>query len=122
MTQPIVLVLGMHRSGTSLVAQVLAAHGFVTGTRVIGASDSNARGHLEDRVVVRINKRLLLHAGGSWDAPPAFPDGWLEAPFVQRQAAQARRHADRLRQGEARAFLKDPRCCLTLPFWRATLG
>jgi len=46
-TRPLVIT-GMHRSGTSLVASLFAGAGVNVGTRLIGASRGNDRGHWED--------------------------------------------------------------------------
>jgi len=66
-----VIVLGMHRSGTSMVAGVLSKLGVNMGQALVGKSWSNPLGHFEDRDFVELNKRILEAAGGSWDAPPS---------------------------------------------------
>ena len=55
----IVAILGMHRSGTSLVGQMLHAMGVPMGSNLVVANEYNERGYYEDNVVVRIHDKLL---------------------------------------------------------------
>jgi hypothetical protein len=48
MPNKVVCILGMHRSGTSLLAQWLSACGLHLGHRLMGAKPSNIHGHFED--------------------------------------------------------------------------
>jgi hypothetical protein len=117
-----VCVLGMHRSGSSLVTELLVANGFSAGSNLIGASGSNPDGHYEDRFLVQMSKRLLLSMGGTWDRPPAFPVGWMDDPRVRRWREQTRDYLAAMPdQGRGRVF-KDPRACLLLPFFQAAAG
>jgi hypothetical protein len=112
----------MHRSGTSLVAEILAANGLATGRRRVGWSRHNPHGHFEDRFVLNVNKKLLRHFGGAWDDPPALPDGWLDDPYVGSLSNAAAAYGRSLIEAQGRFFFKDPRACLLLPFWRRAFG
>ncbi len=103
-----VLVLGMHRSGTSCVAGMLAAHGIAPVGSVVRNWD-NARGHFEATAAVRLNEAVLAHSGGHWLSPPAALC-WTETHAAERDALLA----------VPGSLLKDPRTLLTLPFWRAS--
>jgi hypothetical protein len=65
------VVLGMHRSATSLAAQGLAKSGIFMGDRLLGTHESNPYGHWEDVDFIHFNDKLLSMAGGSWDDPPS---------------------------------------------------
>lgn len=65
-----IVVLGMHRSGTSMMGAILEKLGVNMGEEKLGASSSNPIGHFEDVIFVNINNRILEDAGGSWDEPP----------------------------------------------------
>lgn len=121
-TPRIVCILGMHRSGSSLAAQVLRGNGFRTGRSQVRRSRFNPEGHLEDRYVVRTNKKLLLRFGGAWDRPPQLPRGWLDDRHVEDLSRQARRYRDRELGGERPYFFKDPRSSLLIPFWHGVFG
>lgn len=62
-----VIILGMHRSGTSIIAGVLHTLGVYMGNKFIGAHWSNLLGHFENIEFVRLNDKILKNAGGSWD-------------------------------------------------------
>ncbi|MHA7816235.1 MAG: glycosyltransferase [Pseudohaliea sp.] len=109
-----VLVLGMHRSGTSLVARVLAEAGLYAGLPgdMLAAQADNPLGFFERRDLVAANDALLAEREASWFDPPADPlRGDVPAvATVQRALAEGV-------PAEAGTFLKDPRLCLTWPAW-----
>jgi hypothetical protein len=67
-----VVVLGMHRSGTSMTSAILEKLGINMGEETLGAVETNPIGHFEDKIFLDLNKRILNDAGGSWDNPPNY--------------------------------------------------
>jgi len=65
----IFVVLGMHRSATSLVAKGLKENGVNIGERLMGAGQFNKWGHFEDLDFVDMNERILRENRISWDKP-----------------------------------------------------
>ena len=65
-----VVILGMHRSGTSMIAGILDCLGVDLGEDQPGKQWSNPLGHFEDADFLSLNKNILASAGGSWDHPP----------------------------------------------------
>jgi hypothetical protein len=120
-SRTILFVLGMHRSGTSALCAALAACGASFGNQLIDAmAGVNDEGFWEDAGVVAVNEGLLALTDSSWYAPAPDIAGtdWTDARFdsVRQQATGL------LRAGFGDAALqavKDPRLCLTLPFWLA---
>ena len=107
-----IVVLGMHRSGTSCLAGMLAAGGLASAGDAVRNWD-NARGHHEMLDVVRLDEAVLAYSGAHWLSPPREVR-WTD------EHAEAR---DRLLRGRVDgrpALLKDPRMLLVLPFWRAS--
>lgn len=117
-----VLVLGMHRSGTSALTRVLNLLGLDAGRDVLmGASESNPTGHWEVERLTSFNDTLLADLGGRWSAPPATDP---EAQVVLAAGPRGEEAASLLAEaftGSAWVW-KDPRVCLLLPFWREVLG
>ena len=120
-TTQLLFVLGVHRSGTSALCAALAAAGASFGNQLIDAmAGVNDEGFWEDAGVVAVNEQLLALVDSSWFAPQASiaHTDWTAARFQP-----AREEAERiLRAGFGDAPLqavKDPRLCLTLPFWLA---
>ena len=117
-----VIVLGMHRSGTSAMTGALHQLGLSVGDpdALIDASVHNPRGHWEVKSLVFLNEMLLHELGGSWASPPAANRADLEALADSdwRSGAHA---AHRTRLPDEPWVWKDPRLCLLLGFWQAVL-
>jgi hypothetical protein len=97
-----VLVVGMHRSGTSAVARLLDLLGVSAGAA--GRAD--------------LDERLLEARAGNWCGVPEGTS-W-EGPDLDPVLADARAAAAAASGGGSWTW-KDPRLCLTLPFWRRAL-
>lgn len=123
MTSAGIVVLGMHRSGTSSVTRVLNLLGASLGADddLMHAAD-NPRGHWESTELVDANDRVLAAHGGSWRSPPPLATGWerggaAETLLPDLAETFARVYAD----APSPWVWKDPRTCLTLPLWRRVL-
>ncbi len=121
--QQIICILGMHRSGTSLVSKILNILGIYLGpeAHIMQPGPHNPKGHWEHNMLTALNDEILARFGGSWHEVPVFPPGWETSPELAdlRQRARAI-----LQEDFATAELwgwKDPRNCLTLPFWQRLL-
>ena len=117
-TRQVVVVLGMHRSGTSVVTKSLELLGVSLGTRLFGARSDNPKGFWEDRDVVEIDDSLLACVGASWNTLIADPLRYLSEDTRSGVMATA---VDLLCSRVSEFGLwgfKDPRCCRLIPFWR----
>ena len=117
-----VAITGMHRSGTSLVAALLQAHGLWLGApdQLLGATAHNPEGHFENLRVSAVNDAVLELHGGSWDRVPELPPGWLDEPRVAALLAEA---TDLVAGFPSRPWgFKDPRTSLLVDFWRRAAG
>ena len=67
-----VVILGMHRSGTSAVAGFLAKAGFFAGedADLLEAAEDNPKGFFERADVNALNDNFLAELDGAWDRPP----------------------------------------------------
>jgi hypothetical protein len=112
----LVVVLGMHRSGTSCVTQVLQQAGLYLGTDLMSQpSADNLGGHWETWEAVRINDRILQLSGGAWDRLPPTPRGDDETAVRIRQFLNAL-------TVRPVAGWKDPRTTFTFPVWQPHLS
>nr|WP_169618091.1 sulfotransferase family protein [Ruegeria sp. PR1b] len=112
-----VVVLGMHRSGTSALAGVLARLGCALPEQIMPANDFNPKGFYESLGAYNLNDGLLRleHADWTWWRPLALD--WLDSKIGQQELD---RGTTMLAQeyGDAPLFvLKDPRICILLPYW-----
>ena len=112
------LVLGMHRSGTSAVTQLLGLAGAELPANVMPGDEHNAKGYFEPWRIAMFNDERLRAAGGAWDDPFGFPF----RPLPRREERQWLVRAEALLEeeyGRARfPLLKDPRITVLMPFWR----
>jgi hypothetical protein len=111
------MVVGMHRSGTSAVAEVLSKLGLDVGTGTeFELETGNARGLFEWRETVEFNNAWLGRYESAWWSPPRLGvNDWREVDL--RQLAASRRQLPYF-AGEMRNwFVKDPRISLLIPLW-----
>jgi hypothetical protein len=131
-----VLVAGMHRSGTSLVASLLHRSGCRMGEELLPADAHNRPGYFEDLAFLDLNRRMLAatvaadrpgHADWGWteDMEPSGIDaGRLEAFVDEAEDLVARRGLRAASVGGAARGgwgWKDPRTSVLLDFWDARL-
>ena len=125
--RPPVIIIGMHRSGTSMLSQALEQAGLFLGWRQLA-------GHQEAQFFLRLNMWLMLQASAGWEAPEAVRYV-AERPDARAAVDEYLRFS--LRSPRAVSFLgaaryakyrsvesldepwgwKDPRTTFTLPFW-----
>lgn len=109
----IVLILGMHRSGTSSVAELVAKAGYeVPGDPLPFAEEVNARGFWESQQVVDFNERILSEAGLSWFS--------MQSSLIDISEPLYREILEWLKQQiqcSPHLVIKDPRINILLPIW-----
>jgi hypothetical protein len=117
-----IVVLGMHRSGTSSIVNLLSHLGFKGPMDPMKPKPDNPEGFGESLGITRLDDLLLYRLGGAWQCPPLsasleFDDpDWIERGRAAFTTAFGSRN-------EAHGWvLKDPRISLLLPFWRRVLG
>ena len=117
-----ILVLGMHRSGTSMLAGTIAALGSARPKKPLRADRNNPRGYWESTPLNFANDELLTAAASSWhDWRPLDPQ-WLQSLAAERhhhkiKAILASEYGD-----ELLFFVKDPRICRFVPFMSSILA
>ena len=115
----LVLVLGMHRSGTSAIAGALPCLGVSLGNRSSWSGPDNPNFH-EDLDILAIDELLLDRFGAKWDSPTVdvLTHAWAATDI--KAAATIAVHT-KLMQFPLLA-IKEPRMCRLLPFWRPVLA
>lgn len=116
------IVLGMHRSGTSVLARLLNLMGAYFGPEGIstGANDENPKGFWERRDVRMLNDSVLHAMGCDWNRVRDFNAADLPEPVIAdffKSASKLVLEMDAHRPW----LLKEPRLCLLLPLWRKVL-
>jgi 2-polyprenyl-3-methyl-5-hydroxy-6-metoxy-1,4-benzoquinol methylase len=121
-----ICVIGMGRSGTSLVANLIAELGVTVGPRtdLLGPSPKgeNPRGYWEQRAIRELNDEILGHLGGGWyDVVDPAP-GWELDTDLDELYARAKDILAELFAGASAWAFKDPRVSITFPFWQRLIG
>jgi hypothetical protein len=118
MDKPII-ILGMHRSGTSLLAEMVHRWGAYGGDQqdLMPSDEENRRGYWEYLPLVQFNEALLASEEANWFVPPYDMD------LFQRKTCDPkyRDKACALIAGMSKKgpawYWKDPRLGILLPFW-----
>lgn len=112
------IVLGVHRSGTSVLTETAAHLGlFAGGQDDLDAGDQwNERGYWEHRAVRSIDEELLELTSADWRAVSSFDPGAIPDEVRCPLEARAREVVARLDE-HTPWIVKDPRLCVLLPFW-----
>jgi hypothetical protein len=115
------LVLGMHRSGTSAMTQLLALAGANLPQNVMPGDEHNAKGYFEPWKIAIFDDERLRAAGTAWDDVFVFPFRALsagdEGEWLERAKQLFREEYRDLRY----PLLKDPRVSILTPLWRRAL-
>ena len=114
--QTVVVITGMHRSGTSLTTSLLQSAGVFIGDRLLGSDPGNPRGHFEDLDFLEFHQQLLRSQGLS-------DEGWMDnrgKPISKADVTSAQNLIAQRKDYQLWGW-KDPRTCLFLDFWSQLL-
>jgi hypothetical protein len=118
----VILVLGMHRSGTSAAAGFMVKLGGAQPKTLLPADDGNERGYFESQALMTFHDELLASAGSSWSDWRQFNPAWYQSPTATTFRKRAKQLFKEEFDGEPLAVLKDPRVCRFVPFWLKVLA
>ncbi len=117
----ILLILGMHRSGTSVLAGTCRLLGAELGDSMMAAAGDNVMGFWEHAEIVRIHDTMLERLGFAWDDVRALPEKWWTYEVIQPERQALLKVLKRDFSGTELACVKDPRLCRLLPLWQDLL-
>lgn len=112
-----VVVLGMHRSGTSALCGALDLIGVDFGQHLMPATDANEKGHWEHEEIVRAHDSLLSSLGSWWDDDEPLPSDWVEREITREARSRLLGILERDFAQMPLFGIKDPRMCRLLPLW-----
>jgi len=112
----LIVVVGMHRSGTSATAGVVEILGGKVGNKMV-PTKFNPKGYFENRDFYRVNDKILASHKASWDNVHRLTTekilntaGVLKEELKVLLMKNIRQHSPFL--------LKDPRICVLYPLYR----
>lgn len=115
----IILVLGMHRSATSMTTEILSSYGLYVGNSedLWEPAQDNQRGYFENKYAVQLNDKILYEHGMHWAT--------VEKKFINDVRTNYTNEIDDIlknmlkkAQEKQVLLLKDPRMCLVEPVWK----
>lgn len=115
-----VVVLGMHRSGTSVLAGLVSMQGYYLGASEMPKREDNPKGFYENFKIYQLNQSILLDHDTSWD-DYSFKMSQINPEDLYRYETKAREIIKREFGPVKRIFIKDPRMCLLFPLWEKVL-
>ena len=112
------VILGMHRSGASVLSGCLHLLGANLGGSLMSANQPNQSGYFDNQDIVLIHDILLRDLKCRWDMVGSLPKDWHKS----EAAAQAKEKIGRLLDREfthSRLWvISDPRLCRMMPLWQ----
>lgn len=119
-----IIVLGMHRSGTSLVAELIDKCGAFGNDEFLPADYRNPQGYWEYAPLVHFNRRLLASVRSQSFVPPSDQDERTlrERASLSPWKSEATQLISAMEVGERGWYWKDPRLAVMLPFWQQFWG
>lgn len=112
------VVLGMHRSGTSLLTGLLSQVGVNMGRRLYAPQQGvNEKGFWEHEDIVDTHDELLLALNSQWDDLLPLADQWWERDSAQLFIKKLTKYVQRDFHNTPVWAIKDPRMCRLLPLW-----
>ena len=121
MARHAIVVLGMHRSGTSALAGTLVCLGATPPRTLMPPAEENPKGFWESSAVCAFHDQLLAALGTTWDDWDVVDPGRLGESESGRLRAELTRLIESEFGDAPIAIIKDPRMCRLVPLWRRVL-
>jgi len=120
-----ILIIGMHRSGTSMITKLLGDNGLFLGDSNLlqGVNQDyisdNPKGYWEFKPGVELADRILTKLGGTWNRPPENIGSFVfEKEEFKEEIARAKEIFSPFKAVEIPWGWKDPRNSLLIDFWK----
>jgi hypothetical protein len=121
MSRHIIIVAGMHRSGTSALARAINLAGVPLPSNLKSPSpDINAEGFWEPLDINAFHDEILKSINSTWFDPREIPLEWFDAPHFAECRAWLRDWIAAEIAGRNMLLIKDPRVSRLLPLWQRT--
>lgn len=117
-----VVVLPMHRSGSSALSRVLNLLGCDLPKTLMLGNETNPTGHWESVEIRALNDDILASGGSQWQDWQAFNPNWYKTPKPHEFQARALKVLQDEFGSSSLFVFKDPRVCRIFPFWRDTFA
>ncbi|MBN2164910.1 MAG: glycosyltransferase, partial [Marinilabiliaceae bacterium] len=116
----IIVVLGMHRSGTSAFAKLFTKLGYSAGNNLMPADSSNMEGYWEDVDIYNLNQQILSFLFLSWDEYEELQfrkSVLMKDILLEKFGENALKIIKNKLLKDSTIVIKEPRISILLPFW-----
>lgn len=113
----ILLIAGMHRSGTSALTGALVTLGAGGPIDPMPPTPHNPRGYWESARLCRFHDRVLDAAGSGWDDLAPIEPSWFASEAAAGFGEELREILSQSYPASGLVAVKDPRLCRLLPLW-----
>jgi hypothetical protein len=117
-----ILVLGMHRSGTSAFGGVINALGAAVPKTLMSPNEWNPRGYFESAALFLAHDELLASAGSDWHDWRQINPQWFRSQAAERHRQKIKATLIEEFGDEPLILIKDPRVCRFIPFFLSLLA
>jgi hypothetical protein len=116
-----IIVLGMHRTGTSAVGGVLVKLGVQEPRTLMPPTQDNPKGYWESTAIMKFNDRILDSAGTRWSDWDRFNAEWINSPLREAFVDELSSILEEEYGNAPLILIKDPRMCRLFPLWATVL-
>ncbi|PWT86762.1 MAG: hypothetical protein C5B58_00860 [Acidobacteria bacterium] len=120
-TKTALVIVGMHRSGTSALARVLNLLGADLPNNLLPANEHNAAGYWESYELMTMHDEMLEAAGTNWQDTGPIPQVWHHQLFIGRHRARIVKELKTQYANSTVMVVKDPRVSRFVPLIAAAL-
>ncbi|MEO0369062.1 MAG: sulfotransferase, partial [Pseudomonadota bacterium] len=119
----VVLVTGMHRSGTSALTRVLNLHGAqLSNTLLVPVKNDNDTGFWESQKIMELHDEILDSLDSSWSSLNSVPEAWFSSGEAKEYRVNLLEILEHEYTNFSLAVVKDPRIARFVPFWESALA
>ncbi|WP_163859864.1 hypothetical protein [Paenibacillus elgii] len=121
----VICILGMHRSGTSVLTRAINLLGVDIGPSeqiIQPLAGNNPEGFWEHLGVVEIHEKILQFFSSYWDTASPLPERWWQSKDIEPYKADLKKIISEQFLDKEIWSWKDPRTCLMLPLWQEILN
>lgn len=114
---PVILPIGMHRSGTSMLTRICNLLGVYLGENLLGPDSGNTKGYWESLDILPLNDQILRSFKLYYFSLTSLPVGWENDARTLKVQQQLISLLKKNFDNHPLWGIKDPRLCRLLPCW-----
>ncbi|MEY2942891.1 MAG: hypothetical protein RLY97_905, partial [Pseudomonadota bacterium] len=112
-----VVILGMHRSGTSALSRMLSLLGCDLPRSLMPETSANPSGYWESSAIMQLNDEILASTGSNWKDWTKINGGWYESPLIGEYLNKGSQIIKDEFNNSTLFVMKDPRNCRLARYW-----